>query len=224
VDEIVILNVDRAADGRETFARALEAVSRVCFVPISAGGWITTEEYAAQLLRSGADKLVLNSVIFEKPDLVTQLAKRYGRQCIVASIDAKRQQGTVELFVDRGRRPTGISPERGAMLAEKLGAGEILFNSIDHDGARKGYDLETLRDVCRSVSLPVIAFGGVFKWDDLVQGIVAGADAVAAANIFHYTEQSARKAKRYLAEAGIPVRGFSAPKSSASAKILPESP
>ncbi len=207
IDEIVILNVDRDPDGRELFAQALESVSRACFVPIAAGGWITDEAYAQRLLRSGADKLVLNTALFDQPDLVGRLATLYGRQCVVVSIDARRRDdGLVELVSDRGRRPTGVSPEAGARRAEELGAGEILFNSVDHDGARKGYDLATLKGVCRAVSVPVIAFGGVFTWDHMVQGIAAGADAVAAANIFHYTEHSAKKAKRCLAEAGIPVR------------------
>ncbi len=185
-------------------------VSRVCFVPIAAGGWITDDAYAQRLLRCGADKLIVNSAVFEQPALVERLAALYGRQCIVASIDTRRgDNGAAEIVTDRGRRAMGIDPVAGVRRAEALGAGEILFNSIDHDGARKGYDLDTLSQVCAAVSVPVIAFGGVFRWDDLVNGIKAGADAVAAANIFHYTEQSARKAKRHLAEAGIPVRSAS---------------
>jgi imidazole glycerol-phosphate synthase subunit HisF len=176
-------------------------------VPISAGGWITDEAYANELLRRGADKLVLNSAFHTDPDLVQRLARRFGRQCIVASIDVKRDaEGKPHAIIDRGRQDTGIAPVEAATRAEALGAGEILFNSVDHDGARKGYDLDTLREICAAVSIPVIAFGGVFKWDDMVEGVKAGADAVAAANIFHYTDQSARAAKRRLAAEGIPVR------------------
>ena len=135
------------------------------------------------------------------------LARRYGRQCIVASMDVRRaEDGTVRAAVDRGQRLTGATPVDWALRAQRLGAGEIFFNSIDHDGARKGYDLRTLATVCAAVEIPVIAFGGVFTWDHLVEGIKAGAAAVAAANIFHYTEHSTRKAKAFLAQAGVPVR------------------
>jgi len=121
-------------------------------------------------------------------------------------MDVKRAQQSATVFVDRGRRDTGAEPVAWACRACELGAGEILFNSIDHDGARKGYDLETLRTICAAVDVPVIAFGGVFTWDHLVQGIAAGADAVAAANIFHYSEHATRKAKGFLADAGVAVR------------------
>ena len=150
---------------------------------------------------------MLNTSLFEKPDLVRKLSMRYGRQCIVISIDVKLDdQGNIFSFVDRGRKSTNISAVKWALTAQEFGAGEIFFNSIDHDGARKGYDLKTLKKICRIVDIPVIAFGGVFTWEHLVQGIHNGADAVAAANIFHYTEQSTKKAKIYLANAGIPVR------------------
>lgn len=211
IDEIVLLNVDREPAGREVFADCLARISRQCFVPIAAGGWITDDDYAQHLLRSGADKLVLNSALFSDPDLIVRLSELYGRQCIVVSIDAKRKEdGSIGVMTDRGRMWQDSSPENSAKRAEELGAGEILFNSIDHDGARKGYDLETLGRICQGVQIPVVAFGGVFTWDHMVEGVRAGANAVAAANKFHYTEQSARKAKRHLAAANVPVRGFHA--------------
>ena len=207
VDEIVMLNVDRSADGRGRFAEVVSAISRHCFVPLAAGGWITDDAYAQQLLRSGADKLVLNSAFLHQPDLVTRLSETYGAQCIVASIDfARNEDGRPEAMIDRGREATGLGPAEAAARAVGLGAGEILFNSIDHDGARRGYDLDSLAQVCSAVSVPVIAFGGVFTWSHLVDGLNAGANAVAAANIFHYTEHSTKKAKAHLAKAGIPVR------------------
>jgi imidazole glycerol-phosphate synthase subunit HisF len=207
VDEIVLLNVDREAKGREQFRDNLARVSEKCFVPLSAGGWITDEEYGASLLRNGADKLVLNTAIFDDPALVGMLSERFGRQCIVASLDfLTHDDGRRTAAIDRGRRDTGVGPAEAAIHARNAGAGEILFNSIGHDGARRGYDLDTLREVCSAVSLPVIAFGGVLTWDHLVAGIDAGADAVAAANIFHYTEHSTRKAKEALAKAGVAVR------------------
>lgn len=207
VDEIVMLNVTRDAASRDQFSDVVANVSRHCFVPLTAGGWITDEDYAQRLLRNGADKLVINTAVADDPDLVATLARRYGRQCIVASIDVKRHEtGDPEVMVDRGSRGTGAAAVDWAMKAQSLGAGEILFNSIDHDGARKGYDLNTLAAVCAAVDIPVIAFGGVFTWSHLAQGIEAGADAAAAANILHYTEQSTKRAKSFLANAGIDVR------------------
>lgn len=207
VDEIVILNVSRDVGSRNKFAEIVERISRQCFVPLAAGGWIDSEEYAQLLLRSGADKLVVNTLLADDPELVSRLALRFGRQCIVASMDVKRDEsGTRMIAVDRGSRLISATPEAWARKAVELGAGEILFNSIDHDGARKGYDLESIREVCESVSVPVIAFGGVFTWDHLVQGVKAGASAVGVANLFHYTEQSTRKAKSHLTRAGVLMR------------------
>lgn len=207
VDEIVILNVARTSETREEFAKILRRISAACFVPLSAGGWITDESYADTLLRSGADKLVLNSAFADSPSLVSRLSERLGRQCIVGSMDVKSSPGgETTVWVDRGRVDTGKDPVEWAMTMVEAGAGEIFFNSMDHDGARKGYHLPLLSKICRAVSVPVIAFGGVFTWDHLIEGLHAGANAVAAANIFHYTEHSTRKAKRHLAEAGIPVR------------------
>jgi cyclase len=207
VDEIVILNVSRNLTSRDKFADIVARISSHCFVPLAAGGWIDNEEYAQRLLRSGADKLVINTAVADDPQLVGRLALRYGRQCIVASIDVKRDAvGVPQIAVDRGSRIIDIAPEEWARKAVELGAGEIFFNSVDHDGARKGYDLESIRKVCEALPVPVIAFGGVFTWNHLVEGINAGASAVAVANLFHYTEQSTRKAKSFLANAGVLVR------------------
>lgn len=207
VDEIVILNVSRDSASREKFAEIVERISSHCFVPLAVGGWIDSEEYAQKLLRSGADKLVINTAAADDPQLVSRLALRYGRQCIVVSMDVKRDdEGVPRILVDRGRRVIDVAPEAWARNAVELGAGEILFNSVDHDGARKGYDLESIKKVCGAVHVPVIAFGGVFTWNHLVDGINAGASAVAVANLFHYTEQSTRKAKSHLANAGVLVR------------------
>lgn len=207
VDEIVLLNVSRGADSRDGFAQSVEHVSRHCFVPLSVGGWITDAGYARGLLARGADKLVLNTAFADDPPLVQTLARRFGKQCIVASIDVKRDAaGAARVAVDRGQRLLDEEPAAWARRARDLGAGEIFLNSVDHDGARKGYDLDSLRAVAAAVDLPVIAFGGVFTWSHLLAGIEAGAEAVAAANIFHYTEQATRKAKSFLANAGVPVR------------------
>lgn len=207
VDEIVMLNVSPSADSRQGFLEAVGRISGECFVPLAAGGWITDPDYARALLANGADKLVVNTLVADQPDLLTALAQRFGRQCMVVSMDVRRDEdGSARVWVDRVRRDTGMDPVTWARQAQALGAGEIFLNSVDHDGARKGYDLATLASVCQAVTVPVIAFGGVFTWNHLVDGIQAGADAVAVANQFHYTEHSTRKAKRYLVEAGIAVR------------------
>lgn len=207
VDELVMLNVSRDPEGRDLFAEKVASVSRHCFVPLTAGGWITDLDYAQKILRGGADKLVVNSVLADDPEFVTRLARRYGRQCIVGSLDAQRtSNGTARIAIDRGRRPVDADPVNWAKHAVELGCGELFFNSIDHDGARKGYDVATLGAICAEVDVPVIAFGGVFHWKHLVEGIEAGADGVAAANIFHYTEHATKKAKSFLARAGVDVR------------------
>lgn len=206
VDEIVLLNVARAPEGKDTFAKEVKRISRNCFVPLSVGGWIDSEAYADTLLHSGADKLVINSAWATNPDLCRRLSQLYGRQCMVASLDVVPGTPECDVAIDRARSPLGIPPVKWAKHLEDLGAGEILFNSVSHDGSRHGYHQEELAKVCAAVSIPVIAFGGVLTWDHLIQGLDAGASAVAAANIFHYTEHSTRKAKRYLAEAGISVR------------------
>jgi len=207
IDEIVLLNVSRSAESRDAFAQSVEQVSRHCFVPLSVGGWITDADYARELLAKGADKLVINTAFADDPDLVQTLSRRFGKQCIVASIDVKRNEaGVAKIAVDRGARLLDETPVTWAKRAQELGAGEIFFNSVDHDGARKGYDIETLGAIAAAVEVPVVAFGGVFTWNHLLAGIEVGAEAVAAANIFHYTEQATRKAKTFLANAGVPVR------------------
>jgi cyclase len=207
VDEIILLNVTRDQVSKEKFIDIVSSLSKHCFVPLAVGGWITDDEYAQNLLRNGADKLVINTILSTDEKLVKRLSKKYGKQCIVASIDFKiNQSGSPEVMIDRGRKTIGLSPDKWAIRVVELGAGELLLNSIDHDGARKGYDLKMLKLVSNSVNVPIIAFGGVFTWAHLVDGINAGADAVAVANQFHYTEQATRKAKSYLNEMGIPVR------------------
>ena len=207
VDEIVILNVSRSNNSCVEFAKIVDRISAHCYVPLTVGGWIDSDDYAQMLLRSGADKLAINTAFLDDPKLVSRLAMKYGRQCIVASIDVKRNtSGESVVVVDRGSRLVACSPVVWSKKAVELGAGEIFLNSVDHDGARKGYDLESINNISHAVNVPVIAFGGVFNWGHLVEGVNAGASAVAAANIFHYTEQSTRKAKSFLSEAGILVR------------------
>lgn len=206
VDEIVLLNVSRSPDGREQFSDIVKHVSASCFVPLAVGGWIDSMSYADTLLRNGADKLVVNTIVHTDHQLVKDLVAQYGSQCIVASIDFENTEQGPEVSIDRAQQLIGISPVEYAKNAESLGVGEILLNCVQHDGNRKGYALDTLRDLSQAVDVPVIAFGGVFRWKHLVEGVEAGADAVAAANIFHYTEHSTKHAKRHMSDAGILVR------------------
>lgn len=211
IDEMVILDVSRDRRHRDRFYEVVGGLSRKCFVPLTVGGWVDSANEVRKLLRLGADKVVINTEAVRHPQLITECAQLFGSQCIVVSIDVKAQaDGTSEVSIDRGREPTGRSPVDWARQAQGLGAGEIFLNCIDRDGARQGYDLRLLREVVDAVGIPVIAMGGVFTWQHLVEGItVGGADAVAAANIFHYTEHSTRKAKAYMRDAGIDVRSGS---------------
>lgn len=208
VDEIVVLNVSKDSLYREEFINIINKISSECFVPLAVGGWITDLEYGRRILANGADKLVVNTYAFLHREFVSELAQKFGNQCVVVSIDAKRDgDGKNHVVIDRGSEVTAAEPGQWAKDAEELGAGEIFINSIDNDGNRKGYDLELIRSVVERVSIPVIAMGGVLTWEHLLKGITEGqADAVAAANIFHYTEHSTKKAKKYLLEAGLNLR------------------
>jgi cyclase len=207
VDEIVLLNVSRSPGSRKKFVDTLSEVTKNCFIPISAGGWIRDQKYAEKLLRSGADKLVVNTLISDKPDVFSSMANIFGNQCMVASVDLFSKNMTQSsVVVDRGRRAVSDDVTQWTRMCQALGAGEILFNSISFDGARRGYDLPNLEVVCNSVEIPVIGFGGVFSWEHLHEGIRVGCSAVAAANQFHYQENATRRAKTYLATKGVNVR------------------
>jgi cyclase len=208
VDEMVILNVSRDESKKDTFVKTLNRISTECFVPLAAGGWINDLEYGRTLLLNGADKLVINTYAFINPAFISKLAQRFGNQCIVVSVDSRlNETGEEVVVIDRGRQMTNMRTVEWARKAETLGAGELFINSLDHDGNRKGYNIGLVRSITEAVSIPVIAMGGVFTWKHLAEGIVdAKADAVAAANIFHYTEQSIKKAKRYLLDAGLNFR------------------
>jgi cyclase len=208
IDEMVVLDVGRNQDKREKFYEIVQGLSEKCFVPLTVGGWVDSVEEMRKLLRMGADKVTLNTQAVRTPELITACAKVFGSQCVVLSIDAKiKVPGKYEVYIDRGREATHLDPVEWAVRAQNLGAGEIFLNCIDRDGFRQGYDLELIRRVAEVVDIPVIAMGGVLNWQHLAEGIsIAKADAVAAANIFHYTEHSTKKAKKYLRECGIDVR------------------
>lgn len=185
----------------------LAEVAQKCFMPLTFGGGIRTIDDMSERFHLGADKITLNSQAFHNPPLITEGAKAFGSQAIVVSIDVKRSEdGEYEVFVDGGKTPTKMSPVDFARQAEDRGSGEILLNSIDQDGLGQGYDLDLIEAVSKSVRIPVIALGGVGKWEHFVEGIKAGASAVAAANIFQYTENSVFNAKKYLCDSGLNFR------------------
>ena len=207
-DEIVVLDVSRTKENRQLFLNSIEAISHKCFVPLTVGGWIESTEDMRQMLRLGADKIAINTKAVENPSLITEGEKIFGAQCIVVSVDVFRHsEGRYEVYIGRGQIPTGLDPVSWVKEAESRGAGEILLNCINNDGFRQGYDLTLLKAITHAVSIPVVAMGGVFEWKHLADGItIGGASAVAAANIFHYTEFSTRKAKAFLRDKGLNVR------------------
>ena len=207
-DEIVILDVSRDIGQRSRFFNAIEMLSSKCFVPLTVGGWLQSVQEVRMLLKMGADKIIINTEGFRRPDFITECAKSFGSQCVVVSIDVRKNDNlSYEVFIDRGRFATGVHPAVWAKRACDLGAGEIFLTSIEHEGMRRGYDLDLLREVVHAVEIPVIAFGGVSSWEHMLQGILdAHVDAVAAANVLHYTEDSLRSAKQYLKAKGIDVR------------------
>ena len=207
VDEMVLLDVSRTLARRQRFYDALSGLSKKCFVPLSVGGWVTNLDEVRQLLRLGADKIVINTQAVRNPSFISECAKACGRQCIVVSIDVRQVDDAYRVAIDRGRELTAMDASSWAKQAESLGAGEIFLTSIDKEGSRSGYELPLIQKVVSSVSIPVIAFGGAFTAEHFVQGIEqAGADAVAAANVFHFTEQSTKKVKEFMRTSGIAVR------------------
>ena len=208
VDELVFLDITATGEGRAPDFDTVDTLSDECFMPLSVGGGIRSIEDVRRLLMVGADKVVVNSALVENPGLITDIARRFGSQCVVASIDFREDgRGGREAYTHSGRKPTGLSPVELAREAERLGAGEILLTSIERDGAMEGYDLPCLRRVSEAVDITVVASGGAGTYADMHAALTEGkASAVAAASIFHYTEQTPLEAKRYLADRGIPVR------------------
>ena len=207
-DEIIILDVSRNKNKRKEFHRIINNISKRCFVPLTIGGWISNTDEISQFLKEGADKVSINSELIRNPNLLSNAVKKFGSQCIVASIDVKKNaKNEYEVFSERGQSATGLNPVEWAQKLEELGAGEIFLTSIDHEGTDKGYDIKLIKNVAENISIPVIAFGGVSRWQHFVDGINLGkADAVSAANIFHFTEHSVFNAKKFLVENKINVR------------------
>ena len=207
-DEVIFLDITASSDDRETMVDVVRRTADTVFIPLTVGGGIRSVEDARRLLRAGADKVSVNTSAVERPALIAEIAEVFGSQCVVVAIDARRDaDGRFEVFTHGGRRGTGIDAVTWAIVAQRLGAGEILLTSMDRDGTRDGFDLEMTRAIVDATSIPVIASGGVGTLQHLVEGVVeGGADAVLAASIFHFGEHTVAEAKEVLSAAGLVVR------------------
>ncbi|MDD5277085.1 MAG: imidazole glycerol phosphate synthase subunit HisF [Methylovulum sp.] len=211
-DEITFLDITATHDNRDTIVHVVEQVASEVFIPLTVGGGIRTLDDIRRMLNAGADKVGINSAAVFNPEFVKEAADRFGSQCIVVAIDAKKvsqpgEQNRWEIFTHGGRKPTGIDAVEWARKMVAYGAGEILLTSMDNDGTRAGFNLPLTRAVSEAVSVPVIASGGVGNLEHLAEGILEGkADAVLAASIFHFGEYTIGQAKRYMQSRGIEVR------------------
>ena len=208
-DELCFLDIRASYEGRGTLLDIVARTAQVCFMPLTVGGGVRSAEDARALLLAGADKVGVNSAAVARPELVAEIADRFGSQCVVASVDARRAASGWEVFTHGGRTATGIDAIAHAIRLAELGAGELLVTSMDRDGTRDGYDLELTRTIADAVSVPVVASGGVGNLAHLVAGVTKGhASAVLAASIFHFGEATIAQAHQALAEAGLPVRAI----------------
>ena len=215
-DELCFLDITASSENRDTIFDVVARTAEQCFMPVTVGGGIRTVEDIRKLLLSGADKVSINTAAVNDPDFVARAADKYGDQCIVVSVDARRRQtGTLgganrsewEIFTHGGRNPTGLDAVEFAVRSVERGAGELLVTSMDRDGTKKGFDLELTRAIADAVHVPVVASGGVGSLDDLVAGVKDGhASAVLAASIFHFGTYTITEAKAYLQDHGIPMR------------------
>jgi imidazole glycerol-phosphate synthase subunit HisF len=206
-DELVFLDITASSEGRATTLDVVRRTAEAVYLPLTVGGGVASLEDIRRLLRAGADKVSLNTAALADPSLIREAARRFGSQCIVVAIDAKREGGGFGVYSHGGRWATGREAVGWARQTEELGAGEILLTSMDRDGTRDGYDLELTRAVAAAVSVPVVASGGAGTLEHLYEGLTAGgADAALAASIFHFGEHTVRDAKAYLAARGVPVR------------------
>jgi cyclase len=208
-DELCFLDISASHEGRGTLLDVVQRTAEVCFMPLTVGGGVRTAEDARALLLAGADKVAVNSAAVSRPEVVADIAQKFGSQCIVASVDARRTgPGKWEIFTHGGRNATGIDALEHAVKLAGYGAGELLVTSMDGDGTQNGYDLELTRAIADAVSVPVIASGGVGNLDHLVAGVTQGhASAVLAASIFHFGKHSVAQAHAALRSAGLPARG-----------------
>ena len=206
-DEICFLDITASNENRNTIYDVVERTSKKCFVPLTVGGGVRTVEDINKLLNCGADKVSINTAAVENPKIIEESSKKFGSQCIVVAIDAKKNNEKWEVFTHGGRNKTGIDALDFAKKMEDCGAGELLVTSMDRDGTQVGYDIDLMSKISTIVNIPIIASGGVGNLDHLVDGIEKGkASAVLAASIFHYGKHSIKEAKEYLDSKGIPVR------------------
>jgi cyclase len=206
-DELVFLDITASAERRPTLEEAVWRTAGEVFIPLTVGGGIRSVDDARRMLRAGADKVAVNTAAVQDPDLVGRLAERFGRQCVVVAIDARRREQGWEVYTHGGRTPTGLDAVAWAERAAELGAGEILLTSMDRDGTTEGFDVELTRAVSRAVSVPVIASGGAGRVEHFVQVLTEGeADAALAASVFHFGVLRIRDVKAALRARGVPVR------------------
>ena len=205
-DEICFLDITASNENRDTIYDVVERTSKNCFVPLTVGGGVKSIEDINKLLNCGADKVSINTAAVQNVKVVEESSKKFGSQCIVVAIDAKKNGDMWEIFTHGGRNSTGINAIEFASKMENCGAGELLVTSMDKDGTQSGYDIELMKKISSNVNIPVIASGGVGTLDHLAEGIKSGASAVLAASIFHYGTFSIKQAKQYLASKDIPVR------------------
>ena len=208
VDELIFLDITATREERDPDFELIDDLADECFMPLTVGGGIRSLDDVRRLLDVGADKVAINSEAIRNPELIREVAQRFGAQCVVVSIDVRKHaSGQYEIFTHSGNRATGVDPVVFAKEAASLGAGEILLTSIERDGAMEGYDLELIQQVSGAVNIPVIASGGAGSYEDFYQVLSVGqAAAVAAASMFHFTEQTPLAAKQYLRNKGLPVR------------------
>lgn len=211
-DEVTFLDITASSDKREIILDVVQRTAETVFIPLTVGGGIRNLKNIRDLLKAGADKVSINTAAVDRPEFVSEASMRFGSQCIVVAIDAKRVPGSEgslswEIYVHGGRTPTGIDAVQWAARMEEYGAGEIMLTSMDKDGTKDGYDIELTRTVSDTVNIPVIASGGVGTLHHMYEGFVdGGASAVLAASIFHFKEYTVGEAKEYLAARGVPVR------------------
>ena len=199
VDELILVDITATNEDREPDYESVEEFCAECFVPITVGGGIRSLDHITKLLRAGADKICINSAAYKYPALVTEAASRFGSQCVVASIDVRRMQnGIHQCFSVAGTNQEVKNPVEWALELESMGAGEILLTSIERDGTMQGYDLNIIKEVSQAVTIPVIASGGAGSYIHMMAAVNAGATAIAAASILHFTQQTPREAKLYL--------------------------
>lgn len=206
-DELVFYDITATHEGRETFVDTVKAIAEELTIPFTVGGGIRKADDFRTMLLAGADKVSVNSAAVMHPEIIRESAERFGNQCVVLSIDGKRNDnGGWDVYIEGGRKNTGISVLEWARKGMELGAGEICMNSIDTDGEKNGYDLELMHVLSEQLTIPVIASGGAGRMEDFLKAFEAGSDAVLAASVFHFGEIAIPDLKKYLADHGIPVR------------------